>query len=269
LTPREEDRRQKTEDRREEEGKGKREKGKEETGIAPIENPLTSSPHHLITSSFACGQSFKALHRLIVLSNTYRQSSAGNPAYAKIDGDNRLLWRMNRQRLDAEEIRDSVLAVSGRLDLKMGGPGFELFRFKDDHSPIYDHTAPEKINDPAGWRRAVYAFAVRSVQNPFLECLDCADPNINTPVRNTTLTALQALALLNDPFMVRQAEYFAGRVQQESHEMGRQIEAAYLLAFGRPPTAEERADLAAYAQQQGLPNACRLLFNANEFVFVD
>ncbi|HLK59988.1 MAG TPA: DUF1553 domain-containing protein, partial [Chthonomonadaceae bacterium] len=215
------------------------------------------------------GQSLKRLHRMLVLSATYRQSSQDNPAYATQDADNRRLWRMNRQRLDAEEVRDTVLAVSGKLDLTMGGPGFELFRFKDDHSPVYDYTAPHVADQPAAWRRAVYAFTVRSVQNPFMECLDCADPNINTPVRNTTLTALQALALLNDPFMLRQAELFAERLKTLSPEPARQIEAAYQLAFGRAPTPDEGAALAVYARKHGLPAACRLLFNANEFVFID
>jgi hypothetical protein len=186
-----------------------------------------------------------------------------------VDADNRYLWRMNRARLDAESIRDGVLAVSGKLDLKMGGPGFELFRFKDDHSPVYDHTALEKIHDPATFRRTVYRFTVRSVPNPFLDSLDCADPNISTPARNTTLTALQALALLNDPFMVRQAEHFAERLKKMSDDPDRQIDAAYRLAFGRLPKAEERAAVVAYAKKHGLANACRLLFNANEFVFVD
>jgi hypothetical protein len=112
---------------------------------------------------------------------------------------------------------------------------------------------------------------VRSVPNPFLECLDCADPNINTPVRNTTLTALQALALLNDPFMVKQAGFFAQRVRKLSGGGGapEQIEAAYRLAFGRLPRREEKAALADHARKHGLANACRLLFNANEFVFID
>ena len=88
----------------------------------------------------------------------------------------------------------------------MGGPGFELFRFKDDHSPVYDHDDPAWIDPPDGRRRTVYRFVVRSVPNPFLECLDGADPNLNVPVRNETITALQALALLNDPFMISQAE---------------------------------------------------------------
>jgi hypothetical protein len=215
------------------------------------------------------GGSIKKLNRLIVLSAAYRQASADNPEAAKIDADARLVWRTTRQRLDAEEVRDATLAVSGKLDLRMGGPGFELFRFKDDHSPVYDHTAVDKVNDPANWRRTVYRFTVRSVPNPFLDCLDCADPNVNTPVRNTTLTALQALALLNDPFMLKQAECFAARLQKVSGDPAKQAEVAYRLAFGRPPTATERDALTEYAKKHGLAKACRVLFNANEFVFVD
>jgi hypothetical protein len=215
------------------------------------------------------GQSLKHLHRLILRSATYRQASRHQPQFAAVDADNRWLWRMNRSRLDAESTRDSVLAVSGKLNSTMGGPGFELFRFKDDHSPTYDHSPPEKNNHPATWRRTVYRFTVRSVPNPFLDCLDCADPNLNTPVRNTTLTALQALALRNDPFMVQQAEYFAERLQRLSPDLPRQIEAAYGFAFGRSASIEEREALAGYARKHGLANACRLLFNANEFVFID
>jgi hypothetical protein len=215
------------------------------------------------------GQSLKRLHRLILLSATYRQSSRFDAASAKLDADNRFLWRMNRQRLDAESIRDTVLAVSGKLDSRMGGPGFELFRFKDDHSPVYDYEAPDRADNPQAWRRTVYRFVVRSVPNPFLDCLDCADPNLNTPVRNTTLTALQALALLNDPFMVRQAGYFANRLQALSEDPRAQIEASYQLVFGRPPRPEEREALLGYVKKHGLANACRLLFNANEMVFVD
>jgi hypothetical protein len=215
------------------------------------------------------GQSFKGLHRLILRSSVYRQASRHDPTFARLDADNRFLWRMNRGRLDAESVRDAVLAISGKMDWRMGGPGFELFRFKDDHSPVYDHSAIEKINDPRGWRRAVYRFTVRSVPNPFLECLDCADPNINTPVRNTTLTALQALALLNDPFMIRQAEFFAARLKKQSPDLSRQIEAGWRLALGRRPRADEKELLASYARRHGLVNACRLLFNANEFMFID
>src|SRR5262249_590189 len=109
----------------------------------------------------------------------------------------------------------------------------------------------------------------RSVPNPFLECLDCADPNINTPVRNTTLTALQALVLLNDPFMVRQAEFFAERLRLVSGDPSRQLDLAYRLAFGRLPRVDEKTALIGHAKKSGLANACRVLFNANEFHFID
>ena len=137
------------------------------------------------------------------------------------------------------------------------------------HGVAYDHGDLDKISNPATFRRTVYRFVVRSVPNPFLDCLDSADPNLNTPVRNTTLTALQALALLNDPFMVKQAECLAERLRTLSSDPEWQVETAYRLALGRTSTAEEREALVSYAQRHGLPNACRLLFNMNEFVFVD
>jgi hypothetical protein len=107
------------------------------------------------------------------------------------------------------------------------------------------------------------------VPQPVLECLDAADPNLSVPVRNTTLTALQALALLNNPFMVRQAEYFAERLRQFSDDTRRQVEEAYRLAFSRTPGPKERDAVAGYARRHGLASACRVLFNANEFVFLD
>jgi hypothetical protein len=223
----------------------------------------------LAAELLANGQSLKALHRLIVTSAVYRQATRDDAAAAKVDADNRLLWRMNRRRLDAESIRDSVLAVSGTLDRSMGGPGFEPFRFKDDHSPIYDHTDPAKVDNPAVRRRTVYRFAVRSVPHPFLECLDCADPNINTPVRTTTITALQALAMHNDLFVIRQSESFARRLESMSADPRAQIETAILLALGRPARPEECAALQRYASRHGLAQACRVLLNTNEFVFVD
>lgn len=215
------------------------------------------------------GQSLKALHKLIVTSATYRQASQENAAYAKRDSDNRYLWRMNRRRLDAEEVRDAVLSVSGQLNLTMGGAGYDLFRFKDDHSPIYDHSAVERINDPKTFRRTVYRFTVRSVPNPFLESLDSADPNASVPARNATLTALQSLALLNNPFMVKQAELWAQRLQSQANAPKEQIERAYLLAFSRPPSPDEASLALGYLRKHGLANFCRLLLNANEFLFLD
>jgi hypothetical protein len=214
------------------------------------------------------GQSLKRLHRLIVNSATYRQASIDNRAHSRIDSGNRLLWRMNRRRLDAESIRDAVLAVSGKLDPKMYGPGFRTFGFLDDHSPHYKY---EEYNpdDPAGHRRSVYRFLVRSVPDPFMETLDCPDPSLRVEKRNESLTALQALALLNDKFMLRMAEHFAGRVEKMGGDLSRQVTTAYRLALGREPTAEENRLLHDYECTHGLANMCRLILNTNEFSFVD
>lgn len=214
------------------------------------------------------GESLKELHRLILTSSAYRQSSQDNAEYAKADSGNRYLWRMNRQRLDAESIHDAMLQIAGKLELKMGGPSAKLFFFKNDHSPIYDYERFD-LDDPSGFRRSIYRFIVRSVPDPFMECLDCADPSIMTPKRNATLTSLQALALLNNAFAVRQAERLAERVSRTEADPVRQLETAYRLALGRRPSAQESELLVDYAQRFGMANACRLIFNSNEFVFID
>jgi hypothetical protein len=214
------------------------------------------------------GQSLKHLHRLIVNSSTYRQVSMDNAVYARLDGNNRLLWRMNRRRLDAESIRDAVLVVGGQLDPTMYGPGFRTFGFLDDHSPHYKYEEYDP-DDRATHRRSVYRFLVRSVPDPFMETLDCPDPSLRVEKRNESLTALQALALLNDKFMLRMAEHFAARVVKMGGHLPDQVAAAYRLALGREPTAEERRVLLDYLRQHGLSNTCRLLLNTNEFSFVD
>jgi hypothetical protein len=213
-------------------------------------------------------QSIKQLHRLILTSSVYRHASAYDAAGARQDSGNRLLWRMNRRRLEAEAIRDAALAVSGQLDLKMGGPGFRPFGFQDDHSPHYKYEEHDP-DDPASHRRSVYRFLVRSVPEPFAETLDCADPSLQVERRNETLTALQALALLNNKFMVRMAEHFAARVEKLAPDVPGRISAAYWLALGRAPSDDEVRLLADLARQHGLVHVCRLLLNTNEFVFVD
>ncbi|HKQ36762.1 MAG TPA: DUF1549 and DUF1553 domain-containing protein [Verrucomicrobiae bacterium] len=202
------------------------------------------------------GESIKDLHRLLLTSATYRQSSAHNPGHVKIDADNRFLWRMNRTRLDAEVVRDSMLFVAGNLDLAMGGPSIRNFYFKDDHSPVYDYSRGQMDS-----RRSIYRHIVRSVPDPFMDCLDAADPNILTARRNTTLTALQALATLNNPFVIRQSEIFAARAKE--------VRTAFALALSRRPTGTELATLNDYTHKHGLTNTCRLLFNTTEFMFAD
>jgi mono/diheme cytochrome c family protein len=214
-------------------------------------------------------RSLKAIHRLIVTSAAYRQASAHDERAAAIDGDNRLLWRQHRRRLEAEAIRDAILFASGRLDGRMGGPGVALFRFVDDHSPIYDHDDPAWIDPPAGRRRTVYRFVVRSVPNPFVECLDGADPNVSVPARDATITALQALTLLNDPFLLAQADALAAVLAGQGGGLDARVDGAYARLLGRPPRPEERRAMVGYASRHGLAAACRLMFNLNEFVFVD
>ncbi|MBI3849661.1 MAG: DUF1553 domain-containing protein [Verrucomicrobia bacterium] len=214
------------------------------------------------------GESLKQLHKLLVTSSTYRQSSSNNPQSAHLDGDNRFLWRMNRQRLDAEEVRDSILFVNGKLDPTMGGPSVQQFYFKDDHSPVYDYGRFD-VDSAGSYRRSIYRFIVRSVPDPFMDCLDSADPSLLTAKRNTTITALQALALLNDPFVLKQCEHFAERINSMSPDPSKQIEAAYQLALNRSPRPDESKLLIAYAKKFGLPNLCRVIFNSNEFLFVD
>ena len=123
--------------------------------------------------------------------------------------------------------------------------------------------------DPSTFRRTIYGFNVRSVPNPFLECLDGADPNLSTPVRSATVTPLQALTLLNDPFMIDQAQRFAGKLRQSHRDAVGQIRQAFLEILGRVPTPEEQGLLVEYAAHQGLADLCRYLMNANEFLFID
>jgi hypothetical protein len=214
------------------------------------------------------GQSLKRLHRLIVTSSTYRQSSAIRPEAAKIDAGNRYLWRVNRRRLEAEELRDSLLAVSGRLDLRLYGAGFKPFVFEDDHSPRYKYEDHDP-DSPGSHRRSIYRFLVRSVPDPFMGALDCADPSQIVEKRSETLTALHALALLNNKFMVRMAGHLAERVETTAADLPSQIRTAHRLALGREPRPEELTTLAAYARKHGFANTCRLIINLNEFSFVD
>ena len=215
------------------------------------------------------GESLKKLHHLIVTSRAYRQSSAPDRANEAIDADNRYLWRMNRARLDAESLRDAVLAVGGKLDRTMHGPSVRQFAFKDDHSPVYDYAGYDP-DAPGANRRSVYRFTVRSVPDPLMDALDCPDASLLAAKRNTTLTALQALSLLNNPFMVRHAEHFAARVAAaHPGDVRAQVAAAFELATARAPAPAESKTLADFAARHGLANACRVILNSNEFVFVD
>ncbi|MBL8827893.1 MAG: DUF1553 domain-containing protein [Planctomycetaceae bacterium] len=224
------------------------------------------------------GQSLKSLHRLIVTSATYRQRSFdetaatatdSNLAGLAIDPENRWLARFPRRRLEAEAVRDAVLLMAGKLDERMGGPSFQDFVIeKPEHSPHYQYQLHDP-NDSRSHRRSIYRFIVRSQQQPFMTTLDCADPSMQVDKRNESLSSLQALALLNNDFMVTMAGHFASRIERERTDMASQIERAFELAVGRRPSPTEQRQLTGYARQYGLANLGRVLFNLNEFVFVD
>lgn len=233
---------------------------------------LPSHPNLLdwLATEFRSGnQSFKDLHRLILCSSVYRQSSTHDAHNARLDTSNRFLWRMNRRRLEAEEIRDSILAVGGVLDTQMGGPGFYLFSLeKPEHSPHYEYHKFDP-SDEATHRRSIYRFVVRSQPDPWMTSLDCADSSQSTPRRSETLTALQALSLLNNRFMLVMSTRFADRLQETQTNLDFQVEQAFRLVTQRTPSPTEMRAMANYASQHGLPNLCRILFNLNEFLFLD
>ena len=233
--------------------------------------------------------SLKAIHRLICTSAAYRQQSSSRTRESSVDGggngslttsattrpthaisidtNNRLLWRMNPRRLDAESLRDSVLSVSGKLNATMFGPGYRDFEYQEEYAPVYRYITPDS---PDLWRRSVYRFAVRTTTHQFLTTLDCPSPANLVPARNTTTTALQSLTLLNNDFMLRQSGYFADRVKADvGTDPAAQVARAFQLAFARKPTSTEATAAASLVQGRDLTQLCRMLLNANEFVYVD
>ncbi|HTE20340.1 MAG TPA: DUF1553 domain-containing protein, partial [Armatimonadota bacterium] len=210
--------------------------------------------------------SVKKLHRLIVTSNTYRQSGQLHPRAAALDAENRLLWRMSPRRLEAEELRDAVLAVSGQLNLREGGPGFRPFSLVISNS--YFYTYEDKVG-PEFNRRSIYRTVVNSGGVPLLEAFDCPDPSVKTPRRGATTTPLQALMLLNNSFILREAKELArGLKEAAGPDPARQVATAYRRAFGRSPTPAEARRAEAFVKEHGLAPFCRVLFNASEFLYV-
>jgi hypothetical protein len=243
------------------------------------------------------GWSIKAMHRLIMLSNTYQQSSDYNEAASKADPNNELWWRYPRHRLTGEDIRDAILLVGGQLNLKMGGPSV----FPD---------IPEGMEVRGGWRknekeeeknrRSIYVFVRRNSRYPMFQAFDMPDTHESCARRSTTTTAPQALALLNDKIILKAAQSLAGRILKEAgSDSDAQIRTAYLLAYSRQPSQDERVMAVAFLDKQAaiikarlgekktiasppgvgpdidaakaaaLIDFCHVLFNSNEFVYVN
>jgi hypothetical protein len=213
------------------------------------------------------GWRLKPLHKELMLSAAYRQASTANATAASQDGEARYLWRFPPRRLDAEAVRDSILFVSGKLNRKLGGPGFRLYTYRVDNVATYGF--PEKFEADT-FRRSIYHQTARSVKDDVLGPFDCPDATLPEPKRVVTTTALQALSLFNNPFVLDQARFFAERLVRESgpSDLRAQIVRAFQLAFGRPPTEAEGAASMKLIQEHGLWVFCRALLNANEFVYV-
>jgi hypothetical protein len=239
------------------------------------------------------GWSLKKLHALILSSNTYRMSKTWNPEYGEKDPEDRLLWRFPYRRLEAEAIRDSMLAVSGELNRRMYGPSM----FPEvPKQALEGHSDPDKIwkasNENEASRRTVYAFIKRSMVVPLLEVLDLCDTTRTSAKRSVTTVAPQALTLLNGDFVNRKSKHFARRLQQDAgDDPEKQIERAYLLSLCRPPTPKEKIAMLSFlkqeagrdtettshdqasarraAERKALEQMCRVIFNLNEFVYPD
>jgi hypothetical protein len=208
----------------------------------------------------------KPIHRLLVTSAAYRQSSRLDEKAQAIDRENRLLWRMSPRRLEAESIRDAILASSGKLDMRMGGPGYNVWEKNTNYVAVY---TPRSELGGDTFRRMVYQFKPRSQRDPTFGAFDCPDAALPVPRRNVSTTALQALNLLNSDFVIRQATFFAARLEKEAGpNPARQAARAFRLAFGRDPAEAELAGAVSLIKSHGAAALCRALYNANEFVYV-
>src|SRR5262247_2530602 len=217
------------------------------------------------------GWSVKQMHRLMMTSQAYQVASDDIAADVAIDPENRLLWRMPRARLEAEIIRDQILAVAGNLDRTLGGPC------------VYPHIDPKLFqsstkrtwpgkpdDDPSTWRRSLYVYSKRSIRYPLFETFD--QPNLinSCERRNRSTIAPQALLLMNNNFVINEAQYFSERLRHEAGDDARaQVERAYRLALGRAPTAFERAKTVEFIRgsPNGLTEFCQAVFNLNEFAY--
>ena len=213
--------------------------------------------------------SVKQMHKLIMLSSAYRLNSGLDPSSAETDPENRYLWRMNRRRLDAENLRDAVLSVSGELNLKMGGRPVLPPLSAEARLGMWDRNDwPESLDPEEHKRRSVYIFAKRQFPYPMFKTFDAPDASASCGRRDVTTVAPQALTLLNSEFMLRSAQSFAARLAAENDPL-RKVDLAWELALSRPPDMQERGAAVKMLAEAGPEEFSLMLFNLNEFVYVD
>jgi hypothetical protein len=213
------------------------------------------------------GWRLKRMHRLILTSAAYRQSTQASPEALARDPDNQLFSRMNRLRLEGEVIRDSLLALGGVLQRRMGGPG------------VFPPAPAEAVEGAKGWkaspdpadhvRRSVYIFARRNLRFPFLEAFDAPDTNLSCPKRERSTTATQALTLLNAEDVARASRQLAARLERAAEGADERAALAFRLVLGRRPTEDEASLAREFLAESPLHELCRALFNTNEFVYLD
>jgi hypothetical protein len=266
-------------------------------GAGLVENPSDlgfggGRPSHpelldwLADELVASGWRLKHIHRLILLSTAYRQTSQITPlasgaareavsdiaALAASHPANRLLGRFSRRRLSAEEVRDGMLVTAGSLDPTIGGPSYRFFQYTDGNIPVFEPLADDTpaLADPPRWRRTLYRHIVRSHTSPLLDVFDCPDPSVQTPKRSQTTTPTQSLSLLNNLLVARQSELLAERVTREvGADPAAQVERAAWLVWGRAPGVEEQTRLVDFTQRFGLRALGRVLWNTSEYLYVE
>jgi hypothetical protein len=220
------------------------------------------------------------MQRLMLLSNTYRMSDQFNEAAAKIDATNKYLWRMNQQRLDAEQIRDAALAVSSSLNAKMGGPPVFPALEPDELTALgggNKNEWPATLDPKESLRRSVYMVMKRTFRLPMLEAFDEPDPIFSCSRRESTNVAPQALTLMNSTFMLDRAHDFAAKlVKKDGDNPEAWVDDAWQFALSRPPAENEKqkalelfAGKSGDARTRALDEMCLMIFNLNEFVYVD
>ncbi len=232
-------------------------------GVPPINPELLD---WLADEFVRSGWSVKQMQRLILQSRTFRQSSAPRVDGLAADADARLLWRYPPRRMEAEAIRDCVLATSGALDLRMGGPGFFLQIVEEDN--VYRYFPKEKFG-PEDFRRMVYLNRIRQEQDPVFGSFDCPSGNQVMPKRSRSNTPLQALNLFNSPFILQQADILAARLIKDAGDAPEsQARRAFELFAAREPDRFELDASVEMIGEHGLAAFCRALFNTSEFLFV-
>jgi hypothetical protein len=227
---------------------------------------------YLANEFVSSGWSVKHIHRLILMSNAYRQVSAvENAAAHEKDPDNKLLWHFSRRRLEAEEIRDAMLAVSGRLNPKEGGPSVIVPIDPELVHALYKPWQWAVTKDPNEHnRRGVYLLAKRNLRLPFMEVFDAPDAQVSCPRRESSTHAPQALELLNGDFSNRQADALAERLTAEAgKDHARQVDLAYRLGAGRPPSLKEKRLALEFLKTQPMREFALAMFNLNAFLYVN